>query len=122
MSQTNASLSASTFVGKYALQWSGTANGEIDGLGQVTFTSASSNNAIGTFDYNDNGSLNGNLTFSGDFALKGDGTSSNTLSLTATSDSSKAFGFYALIVDPGTLFLVGSDTQSRPLAGKVLLQ
>jgi hypothetical protein len=122
LSQTTTTLSASTFAGKYALQWSGSTNGEIDGLGQVTFTSASSKNATGTFDYNDKGSLNGNLTFSGDFTLKGDGTSSNTLSLTATSDSTKAFGFYAVIVDPGTLFLVGSDTQSRPLVGKVLLQ
>ena len=122
LSQTTATLSSTTFAGRYGFQWSGTNNGELDGLGQITLTSASSKNASGTFDYNDAGTLEGNLTFSGNFALSGDGTSVNTLAVAATSDSSKNFGFYALVADPNTLLLVGTDEENRPLAGRVLRQ
>jgi len=120
-SQTTSSLSNSTFAGEYDFDWSGAgaSNGELDGLGQVALTSATSKNASGTFDYNNAGTPEGNLTFSGTFALKGDGKSMNTLDVAATSDSSKAFSFYALVVDANTLLLVGTDGQNRSLAGEV---
>lgn len=120
--QTTATLASSTFAGHYGFQWSGTNNGEVDGVGQLTLTSATSKNATGTFDYNDSGSLQGDLTFSGNLALKGDSTLVNSLAIVATSDSSKGFSFDALVIDANTLLLVGSDGNNRSLEGKVVRQ
>jgi hypothetical protein len=122
VAQTTTALSSSGFAGEYDFQWSGTNNGELDGVGQITLGAATSKNANGTFDYNTAGTLEGNLTFSGTFTLEGDGTSVNRLSLAASSDSSKSFSFDAFVVDQNSLILVGTDGNGRSLAGKVLRQ
>jgi hypothetical protein len=116
LTQTNSTISNTTLAGGYATSWRETYTGDFGLSGQVKLQSTSSSNASGTMDYNDSGSLNPNLTFTGTLGVSGDGTGKNSFSITATADSSKAFGFDVFIIDTDSAFFVGIN-KDHVLAG-----
>lgn len=116
LTQTNSTISNSTLAGSYAMSWRETYTGAFGLSGQVKLQSTSSGNASGTMDYNDSGTLNPNLTFTGTLGVSGDGTGKNTFSITATADSSKAFGFDVIAIDTDSAFFVGIN-KDHVLAG-----
>ena len=107
LTQTNSTVSNATLAGSYAMSFRETYTGDFGLSGQVKLQSTTSGNASGTMDYNDSGTLNPNLTFTGTLSLSSDLTGKSTLSVTATADSSKAFGFDVFVIDTDSIFLVG---------------
>jgi hypothetical protein len=108
LSQTTTSITPSLLAGSYAFLWSGATAGEDDFSGQLTVSSASSNNVSGTVDFNQAGSAGSNDTLYGTLALDGDGTERNALSLKATHPSG-SFSFTTIVLDADTFLVVSSN-------------
>jgi len=134
--QTGAPFSNSSLAGDYGLNFAGvSSNGSIgvtaeeDYVGQITFSSASSNNVTGTVDFSEFSSNQGvftNIVVSGSgLTVGGDGTTSsgtrNALSLKLNASPSATLNFAPYIVNSQTMFVAGTDS-NRVISGTITLQ
>jgi hypothetical protein len=125
-------FTSSNLAGNYAFNWSGVNLGssqnapfEVDAVGE--YTSASSGSISGAIDLVELGSTTRNIpaflniSLSGMLGISGDGTMSNTYTVTVNSSPSNTFHYKAYVASPNLIFLVGADTD-RVIAGSVVLQ
>jgi len=126
MAQTKGPLTAQSFANDYGFNWSGNSingtnnvQGEEDFVGQVTITSATSNNVTGAMDFSELNSNQGafhNSALTGGLTISGDGTNSSGsrsgLTITAAGTNggpSSTFKFTVYVVDPTTIFVISQD-------------
>jgi hypothetical protein len=134
--QTGAPLSNSSLAGDYGLNFTGTSSnsstgltGEEDYVGQITLSSASSNNVTGAVDFSEFSSNQGvftNVVVSGNgLTVGGDGTTSNgmrnALSLKLAGNPTSTINFAPYIVNSQTIFVAGTDA-NRIISGTITVQ
>ena len=121
--QTTTPISPASLAGNYAFGWSGASSDEEDFVGQLSLTAASSNNFIGSMDFNQFGPGKQffNVPINGSLTLSGDGTQANTYIVNLQTIPANKFSFTAYVVNQNTLFLVGVDN-TRVIAGSSALQ
>ncbi len=125
-------FTSTSLAGNYAFNWSGVNLGssqnapfEVDFVGE--YTSTSSGSLSGAIDFVELGSSTNNIpafldiALSGTLSVAGDGTASNTYTVTAATSPSNTFHYKAYIASPSLVFLVGADTD-RVIAGSVSTQ
>jgi len=125
-------FTTASFAGNYALNWSGISEnsdlgiqGEEDYVGQLVFSSASSNNVSGALDFNAFSSNQGvflNKTITGNgLTINGDGTQANDLSVKVNTSPAATLNFKAFVVDQNNIYVVSSD-DNRSTAGVIISQ
>jgi hypothetical protein len=134
--QTGAPFSNSSLAGNYGLNFSGvSSNGSIgvtaeeDYVGQITLSSATSNNVTGAVDFSEFSSNQGvftNIVVSGNgLTVGGDGTTGsgtrNTLSLKLNTSPTSTLDFAPYIVNSQTIFVAGTDS-NRVISGTITVQ
>jgi hypothetical protein len=134
--QTGAPFSNSSLAGDYGLNFTGTSSnsstgltGEEDYVGQITLSSASSNNVTGAVDFSEFSSNQGvftNVVVSGNgLTVGGDGTAAtgtrNTLSLKLAGNPSSTINFAPYIVNSQTMFVAGTES-NRVISGTLKVQ
>ncbi len=128
--QTTSTLSNTVLAGDYAFIWSGVSTDEEDFVGHVALTSASSNNATGTMDFNEFGPAKQffNFPISGALTIGSNPAARNTYQVTANAPPNPAvtFKFSAYVVDANTVLLVGdvdpNNKRIRTIAGTLTRQ
>jgi len=126
------SFTASGLAGNYALNWSGVNLGgsqnltfEVDADAQYALSSSGA--ITGEIDLVEPGSTTSTapvftgVAATGSLAISGNGTGSNTVTVTAATNPSNTFHYHAYIVSDSLILLVGSDTD-RVIAGNASLQ
>ena len=134
--QTGAPFSNASLANDYGLNFTGVssngqtqATAEEDYVGQVTFTTATSNNVSGAVDFSEFSSNQGvftDIVVSGNgLSVGGDGTTSsgtrNALSLKLNSNPSSTLNFAPYFVNSQTMFVAGTDS-SRVISGVITVQ
>jgi hypothetical protein len=129
--QTGNPFTFANLAGNYAFNWSGLNLGsshnivfEEDFVGQYTLSS--SGTLSGAMDFTELGSTSNHVAFpntaiTGSLTINGDGTGSNDYQVTTGTSPTTTFKYKGYIVSPGTMFLVGADTD-RVIAGSVVAQ
>jgi hypothetical protein len=120
-------------AGSYIFNWSGVQIGSSNAIsfyeefvGQYTLSSVSSSNIVGAVDYTELGLSASptpflNLGYSGTLTINGNGTDNNGYKVVVNGSPATTFNFQAYIVDPTTMFVVGSDS-IRTTGGTVSIQ
>jgi hypothetical protein len=134
--QTGAPFSNASLANDYGLNFTGVssngqtqATAEEDYVGQVTFTTATSNNVSGAVDFSEFSSNQGvftDIVVSGNgLSVGGDGTTSsgtrNALSLKLNANPSSTLNFAPYFVNSQTMFVAGTDS-SRVISGVITVQ
>lgn len=134
--QTGAPFGNSSLAADYGTNFTGLSSNsntqvvaEEDFVGQLTFSSAASNNVTGVVDFSEFSSNQGvftNVVVSGNgLTIGGDGTTSagtrNTLSLKLAGNPSSTLNFVAYIVNSQTILIAGTDG-NRVVSGTINLQ
>jgi len=134
--QTGPPFSNATLAGDYGLSFSGVssngttqATAEEDFVGQITLSSAASNNVTGALDFSEFSSNQGvftNVVISGNgLTVGGDGTTSsgsrNALSLKLAGNPSTTLDFAPYIVNSQMMFVAGTDSD-RVISGTITVQ
>ena len=134
--QTGAPFSNASLANDYGLNFTGVssngqtqATAEEDYVGQVTFSTATSNNVSGAVDFSEFSSNQGvftDIVVSGNgLSVGGDGTTSsgtrNALSLKLNANPSSTLNFAPYFVNSQTMFVAGTDS-SRVISGVITVQ
>lgn len=120
-SQSGSPFTNQNTAGNYAFNWSGIQIGSQtfvplaeNFVGLYTLASATSNNLTGVMDYTEMGTtgstLYSDIGLAGNLTIKSDDTANNTLQVVGGSPSSTTFNFVAYLVNPGTTYVLSTDS------------
>ena len=126
MAQTGGPFTNSSLAGNFSFNWSGISSTNVstdeeDFVGQFNLTGG---NFTGAVDFNEfaSGKQFFNIAIDGPLAISGDGTSTNAFTVDLHTSPANTLHFFAYIANDNTVLVMGSDPNSRVIAGTLTRQ
>jgi len=134
LAQTGAPFTLAGLAGNYAFNWNGVdlSSSSVENfVGQYVLASSASNNISGVVDGTIIGSngISGasvtvfsNIGSQGTLTITSDGSTNNAYQIVAGKPLGNTYNYQAYVIDANTVFLLGTDSNTRVLAGSVSRQ